>query len=169
MKNTLLINLYGGPCAGKSTICAGLFYELKKRGYDCEMVLEFAKEKVWDEAYKVLEDQIYLFGKQYHKIKRLWGKVDIIISDSPLPLCIYYNKENNEAFNNLVIQELNKFNHVDYFITRGTEYNENGRLQTLEEAKEIDNGVVELLKKYNIRVKTVPQEFAIKNILNTIE
>ena len=34
MKNTLLINIYGGPGAGKSTAAAGVFYELKKNGYD---------------------------------------------------------------------------------------------------------------------------------------
>ena len=32
-KETLVINLIGGPCSGKSTIAAELFARLKKNGY----------------------------------------------------------------------------------------------------------------------------------------
>ena len=60
MKNTLLINIYGGPGAGKSTVAAGLFYELKKKGYDCGLVTEMATELVYDESFNVMNDQIYL-------------------------------------------------------------------------------------------------------------
>ena len=35
-KDTLIINLIGGPGSGKSTTAAGLFYKLKQMGIDCE-------------------------------------------------------------------------------------------------------------------------------------
>ncbi len=41
---------------------------------NCEMALEFAKDKVWEESFKTMDDEIYIFGKQFHKIWRL--KVD---------------------------------------------------------------------------------------------
>lgn len=169
MKKTILINLYGGPCSGKSTICAGLFYELKKRGYDCEMALEFAKEKVWDESYKILEDQIYIFGKQYHKIKRLYGKVDIIISDSPLLLNIWYDKSENKIFKELVLDRLQEFSHRDFFISRGEDYNENWRIHTLQEAKQIDEGLKKLLEESKIDYTIFPQETAIMDIIKYLE
>ena len=40
MKNTLIVNLFGGPGTGKSTLMARIFSELKVQGYDCEMVTE---------------------------------------------------------------------------------------------------------------------------------
>ena len=44
MKETLVVNLFGGPGTGKSTMMAGIFAKLKSLGYDCEMCVEFAKE-----------------------------------------------------------------------------------------------------------------------------
>ena len=32
MMNTTVINFYGGPCSGKSTAAAGLFYKMKLAG-----------------------------------------------------------------------------------------------------------------------------------------
>ena len=58
-KDTLIINLIGGPGSGKSTTAAGLFYKLKQMGIDCEMALEFAKDNVWEESLMTLNDQIY--------------------------------------------------------------------------------------------------------------
>ena len=56
---TKIINLFGGPGCGKSTTASGIFYELKKRGYECELSLEFAKDKVWEDSLRTLDDQIY--------------------------------------------------------------------------------------------------------------
>lgn len=168
--NTLLVNLYGGPCAGKSTVCCGLFYKLKKLGYDCEIASEFAKDKVWEESYKVLEDQIYVFGKQFHRLQRLNGKVEIIITDSPIPLCVYYdNGKTGKHYESLVFESLEKFNHVDYFIERGDSYNENGRIHTLEEATKIDKDIMSLLDKHEIKYDKVPQDIAVDYIVDNIK
>ena len=69
MKNTVLINIYGGPAAGKSTVAAGLFYELKKKGYDCGLVTEMATELVYD---KQNDDDFRKFiNSRIHKLKSL--------------------------------------------------------------------------------------------------
>ena len=34
MKETLVVNLFGGPGTGKSTMMAGIFAKLKSLGYD---------------------------------------------------------------------------------------------------------------------------------------
>lgn len=83
MTDTLIVNFFGGPGTGKSTTTAHVFSLLKWKGYNCEMALEYAKEKVWEGSLDVLDDQIYLFGEQYHRIKILENKVDIISCDSP--------------------------------------------------------------------------------------
>ena len=77
---TIVINLIGGPGSGKSTAAAELFAFLKKAGRSCEVAWEFAKDKVFEESYRVLDDQIYIFAKMYHKLYRLSGKVEFIIT-----------------------------------------------------------------------------------------
>lgn len=77
---TTVINLFGGPGAGKSTLAALLFHHLKIRGLSCEMALEYAKDKVWEESYSTLHNQIYVFGKQHTSIKQGEEGVNNIIN-----------------------------------------------------------------------------------------
>ncbi len=144
--------------AGKSTMSAHLFADLKWAGINCEYVGEFAKDKVWEESYKVLDSQLYVFGKQYHKLKRLEDKVDVIITDAPILLSTIYNKNDGEIFDQLVIQTFNSFNNVVYYIDRKKSYNPKGRIQTEEESKEVDNEVIGMLNKYNVEYKIIPGE-----------
>ena len=46
MKKTIVINLIGGPCSGKSTVAAELFARLKKMGIKTELVSEYIKDRI---------------------------------------------------------------------------------------------------------------------------
>lgn len=142
---SLIVNLFGGPGSGKSTIASDVFSKLKWMGISCELVGEYAKDKVWENAHEILNDQIYVFGKQFHRIFRLNEKVDIIITDSPILLSIIYDKQKRKTFQQLVIEEYNKFNNINFFIKRVKPYSSIGRLQTEEEAKNKDNEIKNLL------------------------
>lgn len=169
-KRCLVVNLIGGPGCGKSTTTAGLFYELKKKGYNCEMSLEFAKDKVYEESFRTMDDQIYIFGKQFHKLWRMKDKVDIIITDSPLVVSLYYNKEESQHFDNFVVEQYNKFNNLLYFIDRGDiEFQESGRLQNKKESIEIDNHIKTILTEKGVEFKTVETCDALDSILKDIE
>lgn len=151
MSKTLVINLFGGPSVGKSTIAAGLFCLLKMHGVECELVTEFAKDLVWEERFKTLGNQQYVFAKQYHKIWRLLDKVDVIITDSPLMFSvIYMPKEFVKSFTNNVIDTINTLNNLNIIINRNSKYNDNGRQQNEEQAKEIDIIIKQKLLLYNM-------------------
>ena len=164
----LVINLFAGPGVGKSTTAAKVFADLKMKGINCEMALEFAKDKVWEESFRTMDDQIYIFGKQFHRIWRLKDKVDVIICDSPLPISIVYDKENSEAFHTLIMEQFNKFANVNYYIERSTEYQESGRVQTKEDAEKLDKIVLDVLNKYDIKYKSINIDVASDIITNDI-
>jgi hypothetical protein len=155
MKKTLVINLFGGPGVGKSTLCASVFAKLKIMGIDCEMATEYAKDMVWEESYKKLENQIYIFGKQHARVHRLLGKVDVVITDSPLLNSIVYDKTENIALRKLVISEFWKLNTLNFYISRKLDYEENGRVQTLKEAIDVDNAYLKLIKDNDIEYSII--------------
>lgn len=159
-----VINLFAGPGSGKSTVCAGLFSKLKLYGINCEMALEYAKDKVWEKSFRTLDNQIYIFGKQLHRIWRLKDQVDLVITDSPLLFSLIYDKTCNSKFKDLVIDQFNQFDNINYFINRGESYNPKGRMQTLEESKEIDLMIKDMLTNFNISYTLVNKEGAIDTI-----
>lgn len=168
MKQTKLINIYGGPGAGKSTAAAGVFYELKKLGYNCGLVTEMATELVYDEAYNIINDQLYLFAEQWHRTFRMLGKVDFIVTDSPFLLNIVYNKVNDEDFNRFIFSRIHKLDSLDFFINRSDTFSNVGRIHNLEQSKEIDKVIKNLAKENGIDLIDIEQNNAIEKILQKI-
>lgn len=168
MKNTILINIYGGPGAGKSTTAAGVFYELKRIGYDCGLVTEMATELVYDEAFNIMNDQIYLFGEQWHRTFRMLGKVDFIVTDSLLLMNIVYNAFKDEEFDKFIYSRIHKLKSLDFFINRSDAFSKVGRIHNLEQSKEVDKTIKELAKNNGIKLIELEQENSITEIVKII-
>lgn len=150
----LVVNLFGVPGAGKSTGAAYIFSMLKMAGVNAEIITEFAKDKVWennDEVFKP-DNQVYLFAKQFYKMSRCRDKVDVLVTDSPLPLCILYNHSEvlGEDLNRTVMNCFKSFDNMCYLLTRAKPYNPKGRFQTEEESNALAAPLKNLLDERNI-------------------
>jgi len=153
----IIVNLFGAPGSGKSTGAAYIFSQLKMLGVDAELVIEFAKDKVWENNTEVLNNQTYVFGKQHFRISRCADKVDVIVTDSPLLLSAIYNHSEllGEEFNDLVAKIFKSYTSVNYFISRSKPYNPNGRLQTEKESDGIADEIKTLLGRYDVKYTEV--------------
>lgn len=144
-----VINLFAGPGAGKSTTAAGLFYAMKRQGLSVELVTEYAKEKVYENALEIMSDQLYLLAKQNRKLERLRDKVDYCITDSPLLLCAYYGKNyglHPEIVCPLAHQVFETYDNLIIFLKRTKPFDPRGRLGSERSALEADVAIREMLK-----------------------
>ena len=151
---TLVVNLFAGPSAGKSTTAAGIFFELKSKDINCELVTEFAKDLCWEKRSRTFTDQIYIFGEQYHRIHRLLGQVSCVITDSPILLTPIYDIEKRETLEELVVEEHNKMWTYNAFLKRKKAFNPEGRNQNLEECQNLDTLIFYMLSTYSIPFET---------------
>lgn len=142
---TIVINLLGGPGSGKSTTSADLYKEFKMQGYSVELVREVVKELAYAGIKPDAFYRPYLFGRQTREEAKLFGKVDIIVTDSPLYLDAFYEKRYSGT--NIIqaavpeyIKEAEKRGviYVNFLMKRTHEYQTAGRFESEEEAKEVD-------------------------------
>lgn len=141
---TVIVNLYGGPGAGKSTTRAGVFHKLKLFGVNVEEVTEYAKDLTWEGRDYALSNQVYVFAKQFKRMDMLVGKVDVIVTDSPLLLSsVYANEKMPKCFHKLVQHAHHHPFSMDYFIERVKPYSAVGRNQTEDEANVIASRVLD--------------------------
>lgn len=152
---TTYINLFGGPGVGKSTLAAELFSRLKKLGKSVELVTEFAKDLVWENRRETLQIQPYVSMKQFRNLARLKGKVDYVITDSPIMKdSVYarrYARELPQAYHELLYFLHNNLgDSINILLTRQYDYKQNGRYQTEHEAIDIDKELRFMLELYEI-------------------
>ena len=176
MTETLVVNLYGGPGTGKSTVTAHVYALLKWAGYNCEMAREYAKDKVWEGSIDVLNDQIHVFGEQYHRLHILQNKVDIILTDSPILLGLIYAETTNlpyVSFENLVMDTYNDMTNLNIFLNRKKNFEPAGRLQNIDESLSLDNNIIDLLEsnmlpyyRFDANINSI--EHIIELIINTM-
>ena len=178
-KNTIVINAFAGPSAGKTTSAHIIVAELKKRGYVTEFVSEVAKEMVWDEKFDLLDGSIegetVIYNEKKHRIDRLINKVDFIVTDSPTIQSICFLKddkvssEQKEQFANKALNTWKNYNTFNYFVERDlNKYEEDGRIHTLDESIEIDNNIKRFLNENDIYYGTYRHDTVDKIIDNII-
>lgn len=145
--NPIIVNIFGGPGAGKSTGAAFVFANLKMNGVNCELVTEFAKDKTWEHNMLALSNQAYVFGKQFYRISRCEDQVDVIVTDSPILLSTIYNNDPRlgETFNKMVLNVFNSYDNLNYLLLRTKPYNPIGRNQTEAESDNITEEIKKML------------------------
>lgn len=176
---TKIINLYGGPGIGKSATAAYLYYLLKKAHKNVELVQEYVKEWAWEKRKIKPFDQIYFFGKQVRKESMLFGKVDYVITDSPVLLSLCYIKrvcdpeiargleETAKAF--YEVSPRHGVEHIHIVLQRSADFSPTGRIHSEEESIKIDLEVVDLLKQLGFNyTETSYAESEIAKVFETI-
>jgi hypothetical protein len=183
MKPTKIVNLFGGPGSGKSTIASGIFYELKKQGISVEMPYEFPKEVYWEENHSQISDQLFILANQHRGIVRSYGKVDFIIVDSPILLSSVYRNSYttdypsnlyDDHFDEFILNLFNKYDNYNFFLNRTPDYEKTGRFQTEDMSNLIDSKILKILQNHEINhtilnVNDLTVKIIVKKILEKFD
>lgn len=169
---TTVVNLFGGPGAGKTTCAWEIAAALKKKGFVTEYVSEYAKDLVWDgEVEKLdgtLQNQKILYKEQLRRVERLIGKVDFIVTDSPTLLSLTYLKEEATDFRQQVTEEFKEGNNFCLVVQRGKKFEQEGRIHNLQQSKVIDKQIKQMLDESQVPYGIYTHEAidnAVKNMI----
>lgn len=155
MKKTVVINLAAGPSAGKSVLAAEVFATLKKQGLSVELAHEWVKKWAWEgKSPAGWSNAIYIFAKQLKTEAILYGKVDVVVTDSPLGLPAIYEAMYDSG--STAIFELYKsvrkrqreegiVHNLDLCLMRQHPYQTDGRYETEDQARRVDQLIRQML------------------------
>ena len=153
MTSTRRILCYGAPSSGKSTMSALIFAKLKLKGKNAELVQEFAKTLVWKSIdIKAGGDtlQLEIFLNQMKQEQDLEGRVEYMVSDSPLLLNAYYGK--SELTKQIARAKISS-DDFHFWLTRtNVKFEAAGRIHDEEESKNIEIEMVKFLKDSGVNL-----------------
>lgn len=155
LMKTILINALAGPCGGKTTSCWEIAAALKRRGIIVEYVSEYTKELVYDKNWVLLdgslEHQQEILKEQKKRQDRLYGQVQVIVTDAPLLFNIIYLEDRPKWYVEKVLDIYNSYNSLNIFIKRDkNKFTHIGRNHNLEESIEKDKEILDFLERNDI-------------------
>lgn len=146
-----VVNLFGGPGVGKSTLAALLYSELKRQHMEVEYVNEYPKQLVYEENVKSLQNQLLVFATQHHRIWTAARHNQIVITDSPILLSTIYNAGISNHFDALIVEMHNKFTNLNIVLKRIDRFHSmTGRIHSLRESIDIDTHIIHLLQQHDM-------------------
>jgi hypothetical protein len=140
-------------------VAALLFAQMKMKGLHVELVREYVKLWAWSGKQVRPTDQIYLLGKQSAYESLLYGKVDYIVTDSPVMLAGAYAEWHSGGAGEYVTAAANSYckiakesqgvKFLNYVLHRSKAFDPRGRYETAEEAERFDEFLKDYLAKNN--------------------
>lgn len=166
----LLINFIGAPGAGKTTLAAGVYHNLKTKNWNVELITEYTKELILTSDFWSLSDELLVFTEKYKRIKKM-ENVDLVITDSPLLNSVIYGEEKyGKVGQDFFKTVAGTFDSLYYNVVRVKPYVPIGRMPDENLAKEAGTKLLNILDSENIDFSSVyGSDTSIETVVNDIE
>jgi hypothetical protein len=157
--NTKVINMFGGPGAGKSVAAMELTARLKRAGKTAEYVTEVAKDLVHEDTTVLYRYQDWISAEQNRRQGRLIGQYEYIVTDSPLLLGIFYCPPNYyPSFKQLILEKFWSYDNINFYLHRNSPYEAIGRYQDENGAKRLDLQIQSYLRHNGIQFQNITSD-----------
>jgi hypothetical protein len=145
----LLVNVFGAPKSGKTTMMASVLAYLKLRGIKCEMATDYPKEIIYEERFSLLKRQLYILAKQEKRIYDLYKYSDVVITDCPILHSIVYNSEEFQTLHPFIIKMHESYNNLNLVLKRTKQPNYGCfKIFSPEQLTEIENRIISAVSPY---------------------
>lgn len=134
--DTLVVNFFGGPGCGKSTLAYELVGKLKRNDFKAELVVEHAKWLTYSHNMRELNNQVCLLSQDNYRIELLCNQVDIVVLDGSMLNTLAYGTD--ELSRKLAVELYNQYNNIGYVLPRKQAYIKYGRKESKEQAEALD-------------------------------
>lgn len=147
----LVVNLFGAPGAGKSTLALLVASVLKTEHADLttECPDEIAKLFVYEESHKALGCQLYIAGRQQWQIARCEGHADIVVCDGPVLLSTVYAGEDGKkvppGFDQVCEFYHNQFPSSNWLVKRRHAFESRARIHGEEDEPRLHKKITEVM------------------------
>lgn len=148
-QGALMINLFGGPCIGKTGMAANIFLALKTMGIEAANPEEHAKIAVLHRQQHLLDEQLILLGRTWDTLHALADQVDVVVVDSPLLLCSVYAGDKEAPHFHATVRDFHsRFSRINCLLTRNAtlSYSTTGRRETLTQSLLMDQKIEQALR-----------------------
>lgn len=176
------IAIIGSPGSGKTTLAAGLFYNLKILGEHVEMVPELIKYKVYKNINFELEGFDILNTLEQKEFEELFesetakNQIDYVICEAPLCNGYFYSSFYDKQLEFPILKKIaqSKINTYDVmiFVERSpeAEYVSFGRKESFDQARKLEAHITDKMTElgFTKKVIRVTQATPISEILESI-
>jgi nicotinamide riboside kinase len=180
-----LIQIFGAPSSGKSTLASELYTEMKKKGFNSILVNEYSTEYIAEYGIPNSPiDQMFIFYKQLNKEIMFLESKDYVICDSSSILNYFYfrqlfseklSKKDIASINHLQKEILKHINTIDqiFYVPPivSDDVSDGIRYHNEEQITKIDRWIKSYLELENIGhidLSNISREDRIKFILSRI-
>ncbi len=112
-----------------------------------------------------------LIEEQARRINRLQGKVSVVVTDSPILLGLLYRKEQYVDLENIAFERYASHKNLDFLVRRRNYHNfeQAGRMHTLEQSILLDTDSRILLKMYGIPYLEYNRNESFKTVMTVLD
>ncbi len=162
---TQVINIIGGPGCDKSLFTAAIILHLSLHQKTVEQIPDFAKSLVWQKDYEALKNQYHIAQQQFRMIELLDGQVQYLVTECSLPQILYYNEHyldnicDRAKTRSQILNWYKQHNNVNVLVERSErKYIHAGRFQDETQAREVDQGLRQTLRREGLTFTALPPE-----------
>jgi hypothetical protein len=138
---------------------------LSLHGKTVETIPDFAKSLVWQQNFEVLKNQYFIAQRQFEMLNLIDGQVHFLITECSLPQVLFYNENYAENICDIaktreqILQWYRQNDNVNVLVKRGDKkYVRSGRFQDEEQAREVDQGLREILEREQLPYTELPPD-----------